>query len=111
MLRYVFSLISACLLLTACAAAAAANHSGPTEYANLPLSFEANVGQTDARVSYLGRSVFFTDQGATLKLPLPGGGYLAVAMKFEGGRRSATITAESPLLGRSNYLIGRNRTR
>jgi hypothetical protein len=107
MLRYVFSLISACLLLTACAAAAAANHSGPTEYANLPLSFEANVGQTDARVSYLGRSVFFTDQGATLKLPLPGGGYLAVAMKFEGGRRSAKITAESPLLGRSNYLIGK----
>jgi hypothetical protein len=54
---------------------------------------------------YLGRSVFFTNQGATLKLPVPGG-YLAVAMKFEGGRRSARVTGESPLPGRSNYLIG-----
>jgi len=105
MSRYVLSFISACLLLTAFAAAT--NHSAPAKYPNLPLSFEANVGQTDARVSYLGRSVFFTDQGATLKLPVPGGGYLAVAVKFEGGRRAAKITGESPLPGRSNYLIGK----
>lgn len=103
MSRHVFSLISACLLLTAFAAGA--NHSASAKYAKSRLSFEPNVGQTDARVSYLGRSVFFTNQGATLKLPVPGG-YLAVAMKFEGDRRSARITGESPLPGRSNYLIG-----
>ena len=47
-------------------------------------------------LSVLGRSVFFTHQGATLKLPVRAG-YLAVAMKFEvaldkRGLRRATMT-------------------
>src|SRR5690242_11453256 len=43
--------------------------------ANLPLYFEANQGQTDARVKFLSRgtgyTLFLTEDGATLSLSVP----------------------------------------
>src|SRR5580658_7186497 len=44
-------------------------------YGKIPLSFEANSGQTDARVKFLARgagyTVFLTDRDATLRLEGP----------------------------------------
>ncbi|HVW39564.1 MAG TPA: hypothetical protein VHB99_19735, partial [Pirellulales bacterium] len=60
-----------------------------SEYGQLPLSFEANQGQTDSRVDYLARgagyTMFLTGSGAVIDLrqaapsPAPGSGPTAAS--------------------------------
>jgi len=112
--------------------------------ATLPLSFEPNVGQTDARVRYLvhgpGYSLFLTDSEAALSItqappptherfgrpdphdilgPLggPGQGVISVTapltrtvvrLHYTGMNPTPRVTAEEPLPGRVNYLLGAN---
>ena len=105
-------------------------------YAALPLSFEANNGQTDARVKFLahgpGYTLFLTPQEAVLslpdssklktsprpKLPLPqsaadgpdkpqlAGTAHAVRVKFVSAGAPSAIAGRGPLPGKTNYFIG-----
>jgi hypothetical protein len=80
-------------------------------YAALPLSFEANHGQTDRSVQFLARgggvTIFLTPSGATLALPAGKGRETAVGLRLAGGARVQPVgTQELP--GKVNYLIGRN---
>src|SRR4051794_37887360 len=71
---------------------------------NAPLAFEANRGQTAPEVKYLARSregvVFLTPGGFTVALPRTG----SFRMLFSGMASASRITAEQPLIARSNYL-------
>jgi len=111
------------------AAAAAARAS----FARLPLSFEENAGQTDARVKYTSRgagySLFLTNDEAVVALSgaSPNSNCTAATRKFHpqctgtsnnrqeaaalwlkflGANPSAQLQATDPLPGRINYYIG-----
>ncbi len=70
----------------------------------LPLTFEPNRGQTDARVRYLSRSregtIFFTGDGITVAVPRTG----SFRIQFVGGNQSPTFLPQTVLPGRTNYL-------
>jgi hypothetical protein len=77
----------------------------------LPLTFETNLGQVDARVQYLARGAhgnfFLTRDGVTLtagRVPAES----SVDMWFPGALRSVP-TAESATGGVANYFTGKNR--
>jgi hypothetical protein len=84
----------------------------------LPLSFEANRGQSDPRVKYLvrgaGYAIFLTGDGAVLALratagnTVEGAGYppATLEMKFAGTSGKAIVVAADELPGHVNYLIG-----
>jgi hypothetical protein len=98
------------------------------DYGKLPLSFEANKGQSDPRVKFLSRgsgySLFLTDRAAVLSLtkgnaatqgkPTPGmRGSPAkppktdlVRMELVGASHLASVKGVDPLPGRANYFIG-----
>jgi len=73
--------------------------------AHLPMRFEENRGQADERARFIARphgaSLVLTDEGATLALPHE----TALTLKVAGARKVKPV-AESPLVTRSNYLIG-----
>ncbi len=77
-------------------------------HAGLPLAFEANRGQADARFLYLGRSadhaLYLARSGALLAAR----GAPQVEIGFEHGRADARIEPQDPLAGVSNYFIGRD---
>ncbi|MDP8980916.1 MAG: SBBP repeat-containing protein [Acidobacteriota bacterium] len=77
-------------------------------HAGLPLAFEANRGQADARFLYLARSanqaVYLSRSGAVLAAP----GAPQVEIVFEHGRADAIIEPQNPQAGVSNYFIGRD---
>jgi hypothetical protein len=101
-------------------------------YAALPLSFEANLGQTDERVLFFshgrGPALFLTREGAVLKLPRTGQGdaigasgsrswrasdvpeEAAVGFTFLDANRHATVAGHEPLSGVSNYMTGGDRS-
>ena len=90
--------------------------SAKLRYGLLPLSFEANQGQTDARVRFLARgpkyTLFLTSdetvfalRGTALRRQSASADCL-LQMKFVGSRRNATVTGTNQLPGRSNYFIG-----
>lgn len=96
-------------------------------YGKLPLSFEANRGQTDTRVKFLSRGsgydLFLTNDEAIFSLR---GGRLAsstaatgqlrparqeassdlLRMKLMNANTSARLTGERELAGKSNYFVG-----
>ena len=90
-------------------------------YGNLPISFEANAGQTDAAVQYLARgngyALFLTSTSAVLDLekasptmtpssaPLTVTGS-ALAMNLIGANSEASAVGLDQLPGTSNYFIG-----
>jgi hypothetical protein len=98
---------------------------------NLPLSFEANQGQTDSKVRFMARGggfdVFFTPEEAVLRLKSGGkqGKQLpsefqkketsrqaaVVRMKLVGANRTAKVSGGRKLPGESNYLRGKDRSR
>jgi hypothetical protein len=94
-------------------------------YGKLPLSFEANQGQTDSQVKFISRgrgySLFLTSTEAVLSLqgPPAGNGPLRSApstkstavlkMDLVGANPSPQLTGRDELPGKSNYLIGNNR--
>ena len=91
-------------------------------YGKLPLSFEANRGQTDSQVRYLARGpgyTFFltpTEAVMALKNRQPARsdesqetgepGRSMMRMKLVGGNPNPQITGSDPLPGTSNYFIG-----
>jgi hypothetical protein len=76
---------------------------------NLPLSFEPNRGQTDARVQYVARgkgyALFLTRAEAVLSLS-GGKDQAVVRLKPAGANRHARMEALDPQPGKSNYFIG-----
>jgi hypothetical protein len=78
----------------------------------LPLAFEINKGQTDARVKYLakanGYTAFFTSDEAVLRMK--GASNSVLRMKLLGAN-TTTPRAEGLQSGKSNYLIGKDRSK
>lgn len=86
------------------------------DYANLPLFFEPNVGQSNPAVRYLARGagygLFLTSDGVTLSLlgpPAKAGA--TVALKFVGANASPHLSGLDPLPGKSNYFVGDDSSR
>jgi hypothetical protein len=84
-------------------------------YSHLPLIFEPNQGQSDAKVKFLARGrgygLYLTDREAVLALqhfasdsrqPATS----VVSMKLSGATSINDPVGDAPLPGRSNYLIG-----
>lgn len=95
-------------------------------YAHLPLSFEANQGQTDSRVKFLSRgegyALFLTSDEAVLALgkgtsgaPSQRSGFARQAspavlrMSLAGINPRATVSGVDELPGKSNYFVGNDR--
>src|SRR5439155_5958861 len=93
-------------------------------YGDLPLTFEANQGQTDSRVKFLSRgggySLFLTPRETVLALAAPSRARCAkrrdfrqsratvLRMRLVGGNRAPELVGLDELPGRSNYFIGRD---
>src|SRR5437667_523480 len=85
------------------------------QYRRLPLIFEKNQGQTDARVKFLARgesyTLFLTPQEAVLALRAQGNAGKAngsvVRVRLEGAEARAEIQGEEELGGESNYFVGK----
>ena len=82
---------------------------GVASSANLPLVFEANEGQADPEVRYLGHmpkgTVWLNGREAVL-----GSDSGVLRIGFEGGNLKPQVQAEDALPGRANYLIGNDRS-
>jgi K319L-like, PKD domain/Beta-propeller repeat len=82
-------------------------------FGRLPLAFEENQGQTDARVRFLsrgsGHALFLTPDEAVLSLTAEGTTRGAVVrMRVLGADSRATVVGETEVAGRSHYLVGRH---
>jgi hypothetical protein len=84
-------------------------------YSRLPLMFEPNQGQADARVRFLARGsgygLYLTAQEAVLALQhsaadSPSRGPFTVSMKLVGATSAVEPAGDAPLPGKSNYFIG-----
>jgi hypothetical protein len=86
------------------------------DYGKLPLSFEANQGQSDPQVKFLSRgngySLFLTDSAAVLALSKSEPGAKAkvrtdlVRMELAGAAHGSQVSGTDRLPGTSNYFIG-----
>jgi Beta-propeller repeat len=121
--------------LSPAAGLAASNSQLLADYGQLPLSFEANEGQTAAQVRFLtqanGGTLFLTSSGAVLSLTKPVGQTflsanpaipesgqtgmsappnatdgIALALDLVGANPNAAVVGLDPLPGISNYFIG-----
>lgn len=87
------------------------------DYANLPISFQANVGQVDSEIQFLSYgqngSLFLMRNGAWLTLKKNYGGKAshALGLKFAGGNAGAKLEALDQLPGKANYFCGNNSNR
>jgi Beta-propeller repeat/Cep192 domain 4/HYDIN/CFA65/VesB-like, Ig-like domain len=89
-----------------------------SRYAQLPLSFEANCGQTDPRVKFLARgrsyTLFLTGHDAVLVLTSGTSGRSAkhpassavVRLRLLGSAPAVHVTGQNLLGGTSNYFLG-----
>jgi len=85
-------------------------------YGKLPLTFEQNSGQTDARVKFLARgagyTVFLTDHDATLRLMQPSaegakpGTEAVVRLSLAGANSHPVAHAVDQQAGHANYFVG-----
>jgi uncharacterized repeat protein (TIGR01451 family) len=86
-------------------------------FANLPLIFESNQGQTDSQVKFLSRGsgygLFLTANEAVLTLQHSApstehsaGQVSVLRMALDGANADAQILGTDPLPGKSNYLMG-----
>ena len=76
-------------------------------YGKLPLSFEANQGQTDGRVQFLSRGpnriLFLTSSEAVLRMK-----HEVIRMKLAGSNRASKAVGAEPRIAKSNYFTGRD---
>jgi Beta-propeller repeat len=94
-----------------------------SDYGKLPLSFEANQGQTDSQVKFLARgrgyALFLTPTEAVLSLAKPQAQARAetsatsspeavLAMQLAGANLEPQVTGQDALPGRVNYLRGKD---
>jgi hypothetical protein len=81
----------------------------------LPLSFEANHGQTDPRVDFLargiGHTVFVTAREAVFVLTKPDASGIVLRLTFVGGNARPRVAGLDELPGKANYFVGKDRTR
>src|ERR1700730_6302715 len=80
-------------------------------YGKLPISFEANHGQTDAHVDFLLRgsnySLFLTSTAAVAVLRNgTSGGSSVLRMELVGGNPKPLVEGQEALSGKSSYFIG-----
>ena len=82
-------------------------------YGKLPISFEANRGQTDAEVRYLSRSagfsLFLTPTEAVLSLKASAeenSDTAVVRLSLEGGNRNPAMQAIDQQASKTNYFVG-----
>lgn len=79
-------------------------------YGRLPLSFEANQGQTDSQVKFLSRgpgyNLFLTLTGGVISLKDK-----VVKMELVGANQAPLVTGVDELEGKANYFIGDNPTK
>ena len=79
-------------------------------YGNLPLSFEANLGQSDNRVQFLSRgngyTVFLTATEAVFSLRRTQQQRATLRMKLAGANQAAPVEGRQSLPGKVNYMIG-----
>lgn len=76
------------------------------ELRSLPLSFEANRGQTDASVRYLSRSDRYTLFLTADSVVFQRGSSATFRMKLAGANPGAAVSGAGVLPGKTNYLIG-----
>jgi hypothetical protein len=101
-----------CALLAFCAIAPgfAAPKPAAKLYNQVPLSFEANQGQTDRQVKFLARApgytLFLTGDGATLAFKKQ-----SLRMRVVGAAANAHAFGTDPLPGKANYFIGNDPAR
>lgn len=99
------------LLLALFAPAVASSQARSVEtYGKLPLSFEANLGQTDPSVKFLARgqgySLFLTSTEAVLSLSRGRGPAAVLRLKLVGGNPAPLVLGEKELPGESSYFMG-----
>jgi uncharacterized repeat protein (TIGR01451 family) len=84
-------------------------------YGDLPLSFEANQGQTDGQVRFLSRgsgySFFLTQSGAVLSFAGDAHAASVLRMQLAGASPTAHIEGLDELPGKSNYFAGSDSSR
>jgi len=79
--------------------------------ANLPLWFESGHGQATPFAAHGPDSAFFmTETNAHFLLRKPSGGTAAASMEFIGANAVARIAGEAEMLGKVNYLVGKDPT-
>jgi hypothetical protein len=107
------SALACASLQPVCAAAApAAAGQVAAQYATLPVRFEPNVGQSDARVEFLARgngyTLFLTSSESVIVIAKPASAAQAdvVRMRFAGANASPRVEGLEPLPGITNYFIG-----
>lgn len=83
------------------------------DYGRLPLSFEANLGQTDAQVKFVSRgrgyNLFLTATEAVLAWQRAEQYNELLRMQLSGANDTATLTGLDELPGKANYFIGSDR--
>jgi len=104
------ALLPAALLLSAAARTEPAVPPHVSDfYGKLPLSFEANRGQTARQVKFLARgpgyTLFLTGDAAVLSLRRQKSNAV-LRMKLQGANARASVTGADALPGKSNYFIG-----
>src|SRR6267143_3896523 len=81
-----------------------------TAFAQLPLSFEANAGQTDSQVRYLARgagyTIFLTANATVLSLQDRQHENAVIRLHLNGANAAAKIEPIDQLPGKSSYFIG-----
>jgi len=90
------------LLFTACTAMAAPG----VKWADIPLSFEPNMGQEPAEVRYLSRGSSYTLYLADGEAVLAGHNQAPLRMKLFGANLGARVEGEGQQVTISNYFVG-----
>src|SRR2546429_5480347 len=80
------------------------------QFANFPLAFEANQGQTDQRIKFLaraaGRELQLSENSVTLQFKRS-----ALSFQFDGANGTPRVIGEEPLVERRNFLLGSDRSK
>ena len=101
------------LLLIGAAQAASPSRDAAANYGRLPLSFEPNQGQTDAKVKFMahgaGYSIYLSPGSATFSLERSDQAAV-VRMDLVGANQAAGTEAQGKLPGIANYMVGAKRT-
>lgn len=101
--------------LAAVCSVAVANAASGVDWARVPLTFEANRGQAEETVKFLGRmpgyTVWLTPAEVVLALRAPASAKAAtvpqvVRMRWVGGRSAPAVEGLAPKAARSHYLLG-----
>ena len=86
----------------------------PSNYGQVPLSFEANHGQANEPVQYLARgtnaTLYLTPTEAALEIRNAAQQTALVKMKLVGANASPVLRGQGKLPGKSNYFAGKDTT-